>query len=64
VLTAKQAYSLNVNLILTGTIVDVAKVKAFLNKVQAFLTSGILTQVQADGLTAPGNVLYLSVKKR
>jgi hypothetical protein len=43
---------------------DAGKVNAFLNKVQAYLQSGILTQAQADLLLGPGNILYLSVKRR
>jgi hypothetical protein len=64
VLTAKQAYSLNINLFLTGDIGDVGKVKTFLNRVQTFLQTGVLTQAQADSLLVPGNILFLSVKKR
>jgi len=64
VLTAQQAYSLNVNLFLSGTSFDIGKVKTFLNRVQAFLQSSILTQAQADSLLGPGNTLLSSVKKR
>jgi len=64
VLTAKQAYSLNINLFLTGDIGDTGKVKTFLNRVEAFLQSSTLTQAQADSLLGPGNMLLVSVKKR
>jgi hypothetical protein len=34
---------------------DAGKVRAFLNKVQDFLATGILTQAQADSLLGPGS---------
>jgi pimeloyl-ACP methyl ester carboxylesterase len=38
--------------------------EAFLNEVQADLNAGILTQVQADALLGPGNILLLGVTRR
>jgi hypothetical protein len=49
---------------LKGNRGDVGRVQAFLNAVQAFLNTGILTQAQADALPGAGNILLLSVTQR
>jgi hypothetical protein len=64
VLSLSQANSLFVKLNLHGNKGDIGKVQAFLNEVQADLSAGILTQVQADALLYWGNILLLSVMRR
>jgi hypothetical protein len=63
-LNAGQANALIVKLDLKGNNGDVGKVQSFLNQVAALRLAGILTQAQADALTAAGNVLLLSVTRR
>jgi hypothetical protein len=62
VLTGGQEQALRINLRDNGG--DAGTVRAFLNRVQAFLGAGILTQTQADAPLGPGNVLLVSVTRR
>jgi hypothetical protein len=62
VLTSGQGRALSINL--QNNNGDAGKVRAFLNKVQAFFDAGILNQYQANALLEPGNSLLLSVSRR
>jgi hypothetical protein len=59
-----QANSLNVKLDLKNNAGDVGKVQSFLNEVAAYQSAGILTQTQANALTAAGNILWTSLRRR
>jgi hypothetical protein len=61
VLNQGQANSLKVKLDLKGNNGDAGKVQSFLNEVAAYRNAAILTQSQADALTAAAAVLLVSV---
>src|SRR5262245_19229784 len=63
-LNAGQANALTVSLNLKGTAGDIDKVQSFLAKVQEFVSTGVLTQHQANTLLGPGNTLLQSVTQR
>jgi hypothetical protein len=64
VLNKGRANALLVKLNLKGNAGDIDKVRSFLDQVGEFLVAGILTQAQADALTAAGQVLLTSVRRR
>ena len=64
VMNQGHANSLNVKLDLKDNAGDIGKVQSFLNQVAAYLNAGILTQAQADALTAAGKILRTSLTRR
>ena len=64
VMNQGRADSLNVKLDLKDNAGDIGKVQSFLNEVAAYLNAGILTQAQADALTAAGKILLTSLTRQ
>ena len=64
VMNQGQTDSLNVKLDLKDNAGDIGKVESFLNQVAAYLNAGILTQDQADALTAAAKILRTSLTRR
>jgi hypothetical protein len=62
VLTTKQATILLADLSLQGNSGDVGKIGSFINDVQGYLNSRVLTQAQANALFGPANILLLGLR--
>jgi hypothetical protein len=62
VLTASQASILLANLSLQGKNGDVGKVNSFINKVNGYVNSHVLSKAQANALLGPANILLLGLQ--
>jgi hypothetical protein len=62
VLTAKELSILMADLSLQGNSGDVGKIGSFINDVNGFVNSKVLTHAQANALLGPANILQQGLK--